>query len=775
MRCIVLIFIGLAIILSCKQSDKPLVISQNKSSRYRIIYGDKAPAELVKSIGEFKEHLKLITGAEIMALSDIVGKQTEEILIGKSNRSESISGSIPFDQLGNKGYYSGTMGSKWVITGNSTEAIKNGLYDILNRMGCTKLTDNLTQFVNKPILIIDTKPVVHIPTFSYRQVINPHSQAADYRHWNQINIDNQNDWGTWGYSCEKILPSGSYLSSNPNYFAVVQGKTVSNQINFSNPVVLAAIEKNLDVWSMVKGRASYWSISPYENHIVSEDELTQKAIAETGSASGALLKMVNAIAEKNKNRTHAVWLDGQYRKAPTNLKLAENIMVVLDTKDVNNGSSLETGLINEPFRKDLAAWKALTRNIAVIAHVTNEVNFMMPYPCLNAWQQSMKYLKKEGVEKIILSGISGPGAPASNLNFYVTSQLAYNADQSVDSLIWKYCDNYYGRASRPMMGYFQALEKAVAAGGNLTYDQTPGQSFKSWLSPNIINQLYSYFNTALPLTEGNSDIAQKVDRDRLALIYTQLDVARAMGTKTFGYFMNLGALRASLVRQDKSLAKANAEEEFTGIKNAEFKPIQGMKDLLGQFVSKCDEYDIKVLDSKGNTPYTFSESINEYISQPVQLHSGFNKGNILLGSTPDFLYGGGDGTILNDGVLGLADYPYSNWLGLKGGTSELTWDLGKDTSVNNITLRFLQSKNNRGFLPQNVTISTSTDGTNFSDAGSKSIPASATDKIESISFALGNKRIKAIKIKTTSLDTCPAENVNAGSNTVVLMDEMILR
>ena len=776
MNRLLLTLLVITYLVSCKTTDQNITITQNGQSKYRIIYSDKAPSDLLEEIMFFKEGLKLMTGVDIPVLSDIVGKQAEEILIGATNRNSTFENSIPLKALGKEGYFAGVRGKSWVITSNSTNGITNGLYDILGKLGATKMAENITQYANKKTLMVEAKDITHVPAFSYRQAINPHALNAEYRKWNHLNIDNQMDWGTWGYSAAKIFTPESYFKSNPDYFASVNGKFIPDQFNFSNKSMEAALEKNLEVWSMAKGRAPYWSISPTENHIVSEDDLTQQSIKETGSAAGALLKLVNSIAEKKKDRIHAVWLDGPYRVAPSNIKPAENVMIVLDTKDVNHAASLEENIWNEPFRTDLTGWKKITTNIAVVSHVTNEKNFMMPFPCLNALQGSLKYLKKEGVDKIIFSGVSGPGAPMANLNFFVAASLAWNIDQSVDSLIWKYCDNHYGPAAKSMYGYYKALETAVASGNvMLSMDQSPAKAFKSWLTPNNINQLYSYFNPLAAMTQENSLLKEKIDRDRLSLIYSQLEVAKSMGTNTFGYFMNFGALKASLVRQDKPIGKTGGDEEFKGIKDADFRPIQGMRDLLDKFVQDCYDNAIRVIDSKGTTPEQYRDLTLKYMTQKVQSHAGFKKGTILLNSVADAEYGDGDGAILNDGASGLAENPYSNWLGLKGGNSELTWDLGRDTTLSSLSLRFLQSPTQRAYLPNSVSVQVSSDGNTFSDISTKSIASASGTKTESMSISFGKNKIRAIKIKMKSPEKCSAETVCAGDNAVVLMDEIVLR
>ncbi|MBK9678715.1 MAG: DUF4838 domain-containing protein [Saprospiraceae bacterium] len=776
MKKILFVLFALGYLISCKQPSHDLIISQNKTSTYRIIYGEKASDSLVKAVTDFKNHLNIITGAELQAFADIVGPQPNEILIGKSNRTTKYDNSIPYNELGSAGYFAGARGDKWIITANNPTALTHALYDQLTRMGSVKVVETMTQYSQKnPLVIPADQDLVFKPTFSYRQVISTFANNADYRAWNRINIDNLKDWGTWEYSMERIFPSESYFKTHPEYYAQIGSSKVPDQINFLSPDLKQALDKNLEVWTMTKGRADYWSVSPYENNIVSEDKLTQDAIKETGSAGGALLKLVNEVADKHHERIHAMWVNGPYRQAPTNITPAGNVMVVLDTKDTDHGSSLGEGPKNEQFRTDLAGWKKLTSNIVAMIHVTNEQNFMMPFPNLTAMQQSFQYLESQGVKGVIITGSSQRGTALTDLKFYVASNLAYNAHQNLDSLIWQYCDNTYAQGAKSMLGYVQALEKAYQGSKSpLPMDASPAEAYRSWLAPTNINQLYSYFNSVINAAQNNSDLKEKVDRDRLSLIYAQLQVAKSMGTRTFGYFMNIGAL-SQLIKADQPNVVAKSETELSN-RRPEWGPIQGMKDLVNQFVTDCDRMGIRVIDRDGTTPADFRDQILQYISQKVQTHLGFKQGTFSFNASPDPEFGDGDAAMLNDGVIGLPEDPRSNWVSLSGGEGEVTWDKGKDTLMSSVEVRFLQNKAARAWLPTQASLLISVDGQNFKEVKKISIPGtSAASQVYAANFNFGRQSVRSIKVKTVGRAVCPTDHKLSGSPAVILIDEVVIK
>ncbi len=656
---------------------------------------------------------------------------------------------------------------------NSPTAIQAAIYDIAGRLGSVKVSQDLTQFTQKPRFTRSSDPYIFNPSFTYRQAVTPLANSKEYRAFNQINIDNANDWGTWAYSMERIFPANSYFSTKPQYFAEIRGKRVPTQVNFSDPGMKADLTKNLEVWTLSKGLAAYWSVSPYPNRIVSEDQLTQKAIEETGSASGALLQLVNEIASENKNRTYAIWLDGPYRKAPDKIKPVSNVMVVLDTRDVDHAVSLGEGKTNESFRTDLQAWKKLSSNIAVASHLTNEGKFMMPFPNLYALQRSLKYLDAEGIDKIIFSGTSLPGSAMPDLKFYVASNLAWNVDQPIDTLIKRYCENKYGVAARSMMGYVQSLEKILQSTKSRLYvNGSPSDGFRSWLQPTNINQLYSHFNATTTLTNNNPDLRDLILLDRLSLIYTQLEVAKSMGTNTYGYFMNLGML-SQMIRQENTVRK---EGDVIDVRKKNWTPIQGMRDLLDQFVNDCDRLAVRVIDDQGTTPAQYRSQIQKYLEQQIQTHFAFKRGSISFNVSPDPYFADGAETILYDGVAGLLESPQTNWMGVSGGEFEVTWTNDKDTIIKSLTTRFLQNTAVRAWLPSEVTCLVSSDGTTFNKVNTVRFgPETQTTIIKPVTFQFGNRNIKAIRLKATGLKTCPPDNIQAGLPAAMVVDELEIR
>ena len=201
-----------------------------------------------------------------------------------------------------------------------------------------------------------------------------------------------------------------------------------------------------------------------------------------------------------------------------------------------------------------------------------------------------------------------------------------------------------------------------------------------------------------------------------------------------------------------------------------------MRDLLDQFVNDCDRLAVRVIDDQGTTPAQYRGQIQKYLDQQIQTHFAFKRGSFTFNVSPDPYFADGAETILFDGVAGLAESPQTNWMGVSGGEFEVTWTNDKDTLLKSLTTRFLQNTAVRAWLPSEVTCLVSSDGTTFNEVNTVRFgPEAQARTIKPVTFNLGNRKIKAIRLKASGLKTCPSDNIQAGLPATMVVDELEIR
>ncbi len=106
----------------------------------------------------------------------------------------------------------------------------------------------------------------------------------------------------------------------------------------------------------------------------------------------------------------------------------------------------------------------------------------------------------------------------------------------------------------------------------------------------------------------------------------------------------------------------------------------------------------------------------------------------------------------------------------------MTWDLGRDTMLTSVSVRFLQNPASRAWAPNTITCLVSTDRKSFTEVKNASIAVQgAGTQIITQAINFGRRSIRAIKIKTISKEVCPPDHVMSGDPAVVLLDEMVIR
>ena len=152
--------------------------------------------------------------------------------------------------------------------------------------------------------------------------------------------------------------------------------------------------------------------------------------------------------------------------------------------------------------------------------------------------------------------------------------------------------------------------------------------------------------------------------------------------------------------------------------------------------------------------------------------------NITIKNEAAYQYSGhGDKTLIN-GTLGSFDYADEEWLGFHGVDFEAIIDLQEEMPVDYIECGFLVNQGSWIFSPQQVLISTSTDGIEYFVRRSFEVKAGArnlTQEIEKFKVELEKSSVRYVKINAKNIATCPAWHDGSGSKSWLFIDEIIVR
>jgi len=169
---------------------------------------------------------------------------------------------------------------------------------------------------------------------------------------------------------------------------------------------------------------------------------------------------------------------------------------------------------------------------------------------------------------------------------------------------------------------------------------------------------------------------------------------------------------------------------------------------------------------KGNEISPFSEA---------KFHQITNNWNIELRSVYNKQYSADGPQGIIDGLRGDIEWRMGGWQGYQSQDFEANIDLGKETTLKNVSVGFLQDTRSWILFPRQVEIYTSNDGNIFQLQSTLYNTVQASDYTVQIKdFKAKLKEIKAryVKIKAINYGTLPSWHQGAGGDAFIFIDEI---
>ncbi|MBU0697101.1 MAG: DUF4838 domain-containing protein [Bacteroidetes bacterium] len=696
---------------------------KNGESLYKIVIGDGSKNE--KAAEVLADYIQKITGAKLPIIKDKEKSQQFEIRVGATNRFNTI------QFIAEDGFILRTSDNALNIYALTPQSTLNGVYHFLDfYLGCRKFAPELTYIPTSANIILSNINDLQEPQFIFRQIYYPSQYDEEYRNWHKLHLI-ENQWGLWGHTFYKLVPSKSYFNDHPEYYALVEEKRSPVQLCLSNPNTLNIVVKQLAVLMAAEPNKKLWSVSQNDGFGYCTCDLCKATDDKYGGPQGSIVAFANKVAAYFPKKTIST-LAYLYSKHPVkNLKVADNVSIMLSSIDMTRTEPISLNNRANGFRNDVLGWKAVTSNLMLWDYVVQFTNYFSPFPNLQTLQPNMVYFAQSGFNGIFEQGTeSGPGE-FSELKSYLLSRLAWNPKAQIEKDKAEFMQAWYGAASPYMMKYQELLEQNIfTAGKNLDIYGGPVAEWNSWLQPAQIEIYSELLDQAATAVNKDTTLSKRVNKEYLALDYAVLQQARFYGLEKHGVFMRNGNKWA--VRD-------------------------GFEQKINRFVNSANANGIKELSEGGLSPDAYGKEWQSILKQGPLLHKA-------LGIPVEFIqpfntdYPAKGNHTLTDGIPGYNNLQY-NYLGWYKTDMEIVIDLGKPTKINSITAGFLEDQRHWAFLPKQVTISFSNDK-NIFDNQLKALQAIPEEnyikETHRIRFNIPKEIIaRYIRLKAEKLDKIP--------------------
>lgn len=726
---------------------------RNGKSTYHIVIPERTtPFEMQAAI-EIQSYITQISGARLPIIYDSLAAGEHLVLIGRTKQTARLLPEAMLDTLGRDGYVISSEGKTLVICGGQGKGTLYAVYTLLEEyLGCRKYSSKVTVVPRARNIAIPALRVSCNPFFRHREIYYLEAMDRSYSDWHKLQslTDQEEEWGMWVHTFDRLLPASEYFSTHPEYYSLFGGRRIpTGQLCLSNPDVFALLTARLRSMMAQKPSAHTWSVSQNDNANECQCSECRALNAEFGGSSGTILNFVNRVAGQFPDKTISTLAYWYTRGAPTHLRPAPNVNIMFCSIECNRSMPIPTDPTSASFRHDLEDWGALTDNILVWDYVVQFRNLVSPFPNLRVLKPNITYFARHNVRMMFQQGCGANVGEFGELRTYLIAKLLWNPDIDIDQVLDDFLDGYYGAAGRFIRRYIDLMHDALAKSGKeLSIYGYPYDAIEGYLSPSLIKTYSRLFDDAERAVKHQPEVLERVKDARLPLEFAILDISLHDPAPELSYFHKQGTRWS--------------------VRTA-------MRDRLDAFVSQAKKAGIQRLEEGGISPDEYRRSIEQVLYLP-------DVGDLAIGKPVRLLsqhsekYPAGGGAALTDGLRGPNDY-HCNWLGFEGENLDAIIDLQEPKVVHSVSTRFFQHLDAWIWLPLKVEFSVSLDGTTFTPVASLSntVPDTTSGAFtKDFESCIQPVQARYVRVSAQSRLACPDWHIGAGQKSWIFIDEVVV-
>jgi hypothetical protein len=726
-------------VAGCNMKPGVTIMSGGKSD-YVIYVADTANHQIMRAANLLQTYLKKIGGAELPIKFGLPEVPLKAFLINPDART------------GHEDAFSiVTMEKQIFITGGTHKGCIYGVVDLLEKqLGCRMYAPGFEVIPKLDKIRLPKLDVKDKPVNEYRNVYGQFGLNEDYRDWQRIDViqDVFAD-GYYVHTMGSLVPWQENFKSHPEYYAMMNGKRVIDQLCLSNPEVLKIALAKLEHDIPLQPGKQVWSVSQNDNFSYCQCDDCKKIIAEEGSPAGPVIRFVNEVAKKFPDKIISTLAYQYSRQAPVVTKPAANVQIMLCTIELNRSQPIAEDPRSASFLKDIVDWGKIAKHIYLWDYTVNFSHHTTPFPNMHVLQPNIQLFVKNNVFSHFQQSNTDVGHEFSELKSYLLSRLLWNPDIKVDSIITDFTNGYYGAAGLFVRMYRDTLEGEILKTKEWLDIYGPPTAHEStFLSEANIARYLGYFDQAIAAVKDQPEILLHVKTALLPVQYAAMEIGKNHMFAPRGWYSMDG--KNFVIREN-------------------------MVKMLEDFNQTCKDAKVKTLSEGGLTPENYYQSTKRFLKVEVQDNMAFQK-TVTANPLPSPKYGGGDLTYLTNGVKGANDWKV-HWQGWEGQDFQLDADLGAVQKPLSIEMSTLYDPKSWILHPASVSCSVSEDGKTFKTIGAITVTGDQQkeDVTRTFAFKPGSELVRYIKFNVKGTIQLPKWHPSAGGASWVFVDEIVVK
>lgn len=727
-----LLLIGASALITASSLFAQTTLVNNHRAAGRIIYADRADSAAALLAQDF---IRRISGATMPITTDDAKPRKGDIVISRTDNPA----------IKEDGFRLSTTPGYLLIESNRGNGGVYGVVSLLEQeLGCNYWSENEYTVSTLPTISLPALDRIDNPAFRYRQSQN-YALRTDpvYRQW--MRLEEPGDefaGGLWVHTFDRLLPSAIYGKEHPEYYAYFGGQRhpgKASQWCLTNPEVFEIVAAGIDSIFKANPGLDMISVSQNDGNYTNCTCPDCKAIDDhEGALSGSVIHFLNRLAERFPDKQFSTLAYLYTMHPPKHVKPLPNVNIMLCDIDCYREVPLQDNASGRDFMKALEGWSKISDNIFVWDYGINFDGTTTPFPNFHIIQPNIQTFRDHNVKMHFSQIAANRGGDMAELRTWLVSKLMWNPDADVDSLTSVFLNGYYGAAAPYIGKYLNLLE------GSLVGSRTPLWIYDSpvthkdgMLNPMMRRAYNQLFDRAEQAVADDPELLARVQRSRLSLQYSELEIERSM--------------------PEKDIARLNT--------------------MLDTFDTRAARYGLTTLNERNNSPHEYVALYRErYL--PSEGGKNLAAGAEITFSEPlPAPYDRLGGASLTDGLFGGATYKDS-WIGWEGKDVDMIIDLGETKEISSIDADFLQQLGAWILQPLSVGYSLSVDGKSWTDLPRHQLEEDQDPKVKFVSVKetlAAPQTVRYIKVSVEGTKQCPHWHYGVGNPCWFFLDEITVR
>lgn len=678
------------------QIPKNIVLTENGTSRYRIVIPGSATISEQKAASVLQGYLLQISGTALPIISAEKPGSSYEIILGQNERLDALGIPVSFNELEADGFVIKTDSLRLIIAGGNNKGTLYGVYTFLEKyLGCRMYSPKVKIIPKMENIMLGSINDKEIPKIKFSDTHYRVTWDTEYSDWHKLDHNEHGErpaWGSWVHTFNSLVPPEIYFKDHPEYYALRDGKRTPTQLCLTNPDVLKITIQSLRKEMASNPGAKYWSVSQNDNGKYCMCDQCMAINNKEGSPSGSIINFVNQVAEQFPDRMISTLAYEYGRKAPANIIPRKNVNIMLCSIEVRRDLpiTLADDSTSISFVRDVKDWGKIASDIIVWDYVIQFNNLISPFPNLQVLQPNIRFFIENGVTAMFEQGNREVGGEFSELRSYLISKLLWDPYANADTLMNDFLKGYYGAAARPIRQYIDLMREALISSGQpLRIFGSPVEAVTSYLTPALIEKYKMLFDEAEKSVAADPEVLERVKIARLPLNFAIMEQSKRNYTGDQGVFIKTG---------DKWVVRPE------------------IRSMIDPFADLCHRQGVTKVREWSTTPEAYRSDMYRMFYQGRNEHLAFGK-KVKLVSPDTTSISAAEAKKLTDGIRASND-SRNNWVDFQGKDLDAIIDLEKIQKVRHIECAFYQLAAWLSIVPAKVDFFISTDGEKFDQVGS---------------------------------------------------------